>query len=200
MLQGVELKTGEFSCHFEYGNRCRSNCGRFVWLFIHGIQGHRANAKTLTGFSSGWIVSLCYLLFSRNGDSHHFFLDDFTRDFPIRAFYMDNDNREVVTYVNGKAEYPSPVDPGLLDIPYVYPVELENSLVSECKEANSWGVAAEVMIEWFSKSWLSLGGDKFSLKATYLLRRFKLCGFNCFHHVIKSCMLNSVGRVNINVM
>ena len=53
------------------------------------------------------------------------FVDGFSSGLPVRAFFMDDDNSEHFIYVNGKAEYPSPVDPSLLKIEHVYPYELE---------------------------------------------------------------------------
>ncbi|MCG8485939.1 MAG: hypothetical protein MI756_00560 [Chromatiales bacterium] len=38
--------------------------GALYGVFSMGSRVNRADAKTLTGFSAGWLVSLCYLLFS----------------------------------------------------------------------------------------------------------------------------------------
>jgi hypothetical protein len=44
--------------------------GALYGSFSKGSRVNRADAKTLTGFSAGWIVSLCYLLFSNFSASH----------------------------------------------------------------------------------------------------------------------------------
>jgi len=93
------------------------------------------------------------------------FVDGFTSGFPVRAFFMDKDNSEHFIYVNGKAEYPSPVDPDLLKIEYVYPVELEEEYEDKDESLDLWSVATNSMIEWFSKCWNQAGGREFKLKA-----------------------------------
>lgn len=94
------------------------------------------------------------------------FTDGFTQEFPVRAFFMDSSNSEFFVYVNGKAEYPSPVDPGLLNIPHVYPEEFEDAFTESDGEFDPWHHATEVLIDWFSEQWLKAGGSTFRLKAT----------------------------------
>lgn len=90
---------------------------------------------------------------------------EFTRGFPVRAFFIDSSNSEFFVYVDGKAEYPSPVDPGLISISGVYPLEFEDPFI-ELDEFDAWRVATEVLIGWFSEKWLSAGGANFELRAT----------------------------------
>lgn len=93
------------------------------------------------------------------------FYDGFTGGFPVRAFFMDSDNSEHFVYVNGQAEYPSPVDPGLLKIQHVYPHELEQEYENKDDKFDSWTVATDELISWFSKCWLEVGGKSFNLRA-----------------------------------
>ncbi|WP_444905955.1 hypothetical protein [Microbulbifer sp. SSSA008] len=93
------------------------------------------------------------------------FVDGFSSGFPVRAFFMDKDNSEHFIYVDGKAEYPSPVDPGLLKIEHVYPYELEEEYTSKDESLDPWDIATNELIEWFSKCWQAVGGQGFNLKA-----------------------------------
>jgi hypothetical protein len=94
------------------------------------------------------------------------FVDGFSSEFPVRVFFMDKDNSEYFIMNEGKAEYPSPVDPDLLDLDYVYPYELEEEYTSRDESLDPWNVATNELIEWFSKCWLSAGGKSFKLKAS----------------------------------
>ena len=92
------------------------------------------------------------------------FVDGFTSEFPVRAFFMDEDNSEYFIMVNGKAEYPSPVDPDLIKIDYVYPYKLEKEYTNKDETLDPWHIATNELIEWFSKCWLASGGKNFKLK------------------------------------
>lgn len=93
------------------------------------------------------------------------FVDGFSSEFPVRVFFMDKDNSEHFIYIDGKAEYPSPVDPSLLEIDYVYPYELEEEYTGRDESLDPWGIATNELIKWFSKCWLLTGGESFRLKA-----------------------------------
>ncbi len=93
------------------------------------------------------------------------FVDGFSSEFPVRAFFIDEDNSEHFVYIDGKAEYPSPVDSELLKIEHVYPDELEDEYTSKDESLDPWHVATNELIDWFSKCWLSAGGQTFKLKA-----------------------------------
>jgi len=93
------------------------------------------------------------------------FVDGFSSGFPVRAFFMDKDKSEHFIYIDGKAEYPSPVDPGLLEIDYVYPYELEEEYTNKDESLDPWHIATNELIEWFSKCWLASGGQTFNIKA-----------------------------------
>jgi len=93
------------------------------------------------------------------------FVDGFSSEFPVRAFFMDKDNSEHFIYIDGKAEYPSPVDPDLLKIDQVYPYELEEEYTIKDESLDPWQIATNTLIEWFSKCWLASGGKAFKLKA-----------------------------------
>lgn len=93
------------------------------------------------------------------------FADGFTQGFPVRAFFMDAGNSEHFVYVNGEAQYPSPVAPELLEIEHVYPYELEEKYINEDEEFDLWSIAIDELIQWFSECWKEVGGESFQLKA-----------------------------------
>ena len=93
------------------------------------------------------------------------FADGFTRGFPVKAFFMDSDDSEHFVYVNGEAQYPSPVDPELLEIEYVYPYKLEGKYVNQDEKFDLWSIAIDELIQWFSQCWKEVGGGLFKLKA-----------------------------------
>lgn len=100
------------------------------------------------------------------GIDFEIFVDGFTQEFPMRAFFLDSDNSEFFLYVDGKAEYPSPVDPQLICISGVYPQEFEDEFTESDDEFDAWRHATEVFISWFSERWQSAGGAEFELRAT----------------------------------
>ena len=98
--------------------------------------------------------------------SFEVFSDSFTDGFPARAFFMDRDNCEHFVRRDGKAAYPAPVDPGLLEIERVYPEELEEQVEEEAPEIDTWEIAGAEFIAWFSACWDRAGGAGFALCAT----------------------------------
>ena len=94
------------------------------------------------------------------------FSDSFTSQFPARAFFMDNSNSEHFVYVDGKATYPSPVDPELIALDCVYSQDLEDEFVAQESELDPWNIATEEFIPWFSACWDRAGGRSLSLAAT----------------------------------
>jgi len=97
--------------------------------------------------------------------SFEVFSDCFTSGFPVQAFFMDEGNSEYFIMTDGKAEYPSPVDSGLLSIDNVYPIELEEEFENRDEDFDPWAAATAELIEWFSKCWLTAGGADFKLDA-----------------------------------
>jgi hypothetical protein len=102
------------------------------------------------------VFALCFEVFS----------DGFTSGFPARAFFMDRSNCEYFIYVNGKANYPSPIDPGLLDIPAVYPYELEAAFAAQDETVDLWDIACTEFILWFAACWDKAKGQTFPRVAT----------------------------------
>ena len=98
--------------------------------------------------------------------SFEVFSDGFTSGFPVRAFFMDRSNTEHFIWESGQAKYPSPVDPGLLEIDHVYAQELEEELEERSPESDPWAIASEELIQWFAKHWQRFGGASFPLVAT----------------------------------
>ena len=93
------------------------------------------------------------------------FADGFTQGFPVRAFFMDSNDSEHFVYINGEAQYPSPVEPELLKIEYVYPYELEEKYINQDEGFDPWSIAIDELIQWFSECWKEVGGESFQLKS-----------------------------------
>jgi hypothetical protein len=94
------------------------------------------------------------------------FSDSFTSQFPVRAFFMDRTNTEFFTAVNGRHEYPSPVDPDLIEVERVYPAELEDEVAAKDSGLDAWRAATEELVGWFHSCWEQAGGMAFTLRAT----------------------------------
>jgi hypothetical protein len=97
------------------------------------------------------------------------FCDGFTEGFPVRAFFMDEDNCEHFIYVEGQAQYPCPINPGLLDIPHVYPDELEERYSQQDEDLDTFTAAGEALIPWFAECWQQAGGLSFPRQAQIML-------------------------------
>lgn len=89
------------------------------------------------------------------------FYDGFTRGFPVRAFFVDEDNSEFFVFDGDQASYPSPVDPGLLNIEQVYPETFENKY-SQYEQLDTYTLASLELIDWFTGCWNNAGGKHFS--------------------------------------
>ncbi|MGD0383912.1 MAG: hypothetical protein ABSA77_10345 [Thermoguttaceae bacterium] len=93
------------------------------------------------------------------------FYDSFSEFFPIRVFFLDEFNNEYFIHVNGQAEYPCDVNPGLLDIPSVYPHEFIKQFCAEDPNIDYFTLSSKALIPWFSKCWHIAGGGNFQRKA-----------------------------------
>lgn len=93
------------------------------------------------------------------------FCDGFTYGFPVRAYFMDEDNCEHFIYINGQAQYPCPINPDLLEIERVYPAELEEMYFQQDEDLDIFTVAGETLINWFVECWEKAGGLSFPLQA-----------------------------------
>jgi hypothetical protein len=106
------------------------------------------------------------------------FCDGFTEGFPVRAFFIDAQNCEFFGYRGGKAEYPCPVDPDLLQLEAVYPREFVEPFRAESPELDHFTLAGEALIPWFARCWVTAGGRRFRRNALIGLhdsfRRFDL--------------------------
>lgn len=98
--------------------------------------------------------------------SFEVFSDGFTSGFPVRAFFMDRFNTEHFVFEDRKAQYPSPIDPGLIEIDQVYPHALEDDLMRDAPDLDPWDLATDELIEWFARHWQNAGGQRFPLAAT----------------------------------
>ncbi|HEY6093645.1 MAG TPA: hypothetical protein VIU93_01710 [Gallionellaceae bacterium] len=97
------------------------------------------------------------------------FYDGFSSGFPARAFFLDEDNSEFFVFVDGEAQYPSAVDPGLLSIEQVYPKELENRFSDLDENLDTYTAASLEFIDWFSDRWDEAGGRNFSRLALTMI-------------------------------
>ena len=97
------------------------------------------------------------------------FPESFTSGFPVRAFFMDEDNSEFFVYEGGEAQYPSPVDPDLLDLPCVYGDDAAEELLAVDPDADDLTLAGEALVPWFNRCWLDAGGAVFTRSATISL-------------------------------
>ena len=95
--------------------------------------------------------------------SFEIFRDGFVAGFPVRAFFMDRDNCEFFLKVDGKAAYPSPIDPGLLDIERVY----SRAFLKEFEAVeDDMTISGDELLPWFAECWKAAGGASFGRRAT----------------------------------
>ena len=92
--------------------------------------------------------------------------DAFSSQFPARAFFLDKSNCEYFVEVDGKATYPSPVDPELLHITGIYSQEFEDECIADAPDLDPWSIATEEFILWFHLCWGKAGGSSLKLAAT----------------------------------
>jgi len=93
----------------------------------------------------------------------------FTEGFPVRAFFFDDGLCEVFVHEDGEATYPSPVDPGLLEVGQIYDPSIEEAVHRYDASVDYLTLAAKTLIPWFEECWLSAGGADFSREATIRL-------------------------------
>ena len=98
--------------------------------------------------------------------SFEVFPDSWSQGFPVRAFFLDESNNEHFVFVEGEANYPSAVDPGLLTVPYIITPEAEESFHRRSPELDRFTLGAEEFILWFADCWIQAGGLEFALSAT----------------------------------
>ena len=141
-------------------------------MTLLGSEEFRAEVKRhLLGFENRLVDALKSLIAHQYPPevfslSFTVFSDSFTSQFHARAFFMDCDNCEHFVYVDGKAEYPSPIDPKILDVGGVYPEELEEQFDETNPDSDAWSLATSEFIAWFHACWCKAGGEKFPLSAT----------------------------------
>ncbi|RZG46601.1 hypothetical protein [Acinetobacter wuhouensis] len=92
------------------------------------------------------------------------FSEQFTEQFPIRVFFLDENHSEHFVLVNGEARYPSVIDPNLILIDGVYPQSFETEYLAQ--GIDIWSVASQVCMQWFIEHWNNVGGANFALHAT----------------------------------
>ena len=98
--------------------------------------------------------------------SFEVFSDSFTSQFPARAFFMDRSNCEYFVYEDGKATYPSPVEPELLAVERIYPEEVEERALLANPDLDARDIATAEFVAWFAACWERAGGSTFPLVAT----------------------------------
>lgn len=94
---------------------------------------------------------------------------NFYSGFPMRVFFTDKNNTEFFIMRNGEANYPSPVDPSLLDIPQLCSESIEKEIFGEDPETDTWTLAGDTLIAWFFGRWFDAGGAEFTRSATIAL-------------------------------
>lgn len=97
------------------------------------------------------------------------FPDGFSEGFPVRAFFMDDENSEHFLEVDGKWVYPSPVDPGLIQITFVYDEAFEATFLELDADLDTYTLAGEALVPWFADCWTEAGGAAFDRGATIML-------------------------------
>ncbi len=93
------------------------------------------------------------------------FSDAFTEAFPMRVFFMGVDNCEFFIMNNGKAEYPSPIDPRLIKIAGVYSTEFEDQYTNLDPNLDPFEVSTHELIDWFRNCWKRADRSRFSRRA-----------------------------------
>ncbi|PWF45384.1 hypothetical protein C7C56_017975 [Massilia glaciei] len=96
------------------------------------------------------------------------FSDSWSDGFPVRAFFMDATNCEHFVYVDGSAEYPSPVDPGLLTEAIISD-DVEWSLLERAPEMDAGALGEAELFPWFIACWQKAAGGGFLKRATLAL-------------------------------
>ena len=94
------------------------------------------------------------------------FPDSWSQGFPARAFFLDESNNEYFIYVDGETRYPSSVDSGLLNVPYIITRESEESFSRRNPDLDTFTLGAKEFIPWFAGCWKKAGGLTFTLSAT----------------------------------
>lgn len=94
------------------------------------------------------------------------FPDSWSNSFPVRAFFLDASNNEHFVYVDGEATYPSPIDPGLVEVSEILPYEFEVSSRERDPDFDYFAAGADEFIAWFAPCWIKAGGSSFPLHAT----------------------------------
>ena len=103
------------------------------------------------------------------------FTDGFTQSFPVRAFFLNSNNCEHFEYIKGKATYPSPVDPGLLEIPYVFTSDFEKIFIDQDEDLDTYTLAGLELASWFYVCWENAGGRTFGINASITLHDYDKC-------------------------
>jgi hypothetical protein len=94
------------------------------------------------------------------------FPNGWSADVPVRAFFMDSANCEHFIYVDGKADYPSPVDPALLAGNEILTSEFEEILLERFPDLDTFALGVQQFVPWFSDCWQRAGGRDFRRNAT----------------------------------
>ena len=89
----------------------------------------------------------------------------FTDTFPVRAFFMNDNNCEHFEYRDGKATYPCSVDPDLLNVSGVLSESAWDEIESEHPELDVCTLAAEALVLWFHSCWRGADGASLRMPA-----------------------------------
>ena len=83
-------------------------------------------------------------------------MQDFTRAFPVGWFALDRDNSEVDVNIGGQL---------LPDVSCTFSLVLFVFVVVVVVEDAAWEIAYDALAHWFSRCWLTAGGDKWRKRA-----------------------------------
>jgi hypothetical protein len=99
--------------------------------------------------------------------SFEVFPSDFTSEFPVYTYFMDEGNGQCTVNEGGSALIWNPpnINLHLLDVDCVYPPEFERKFKGYGAGFDTWAASSKVLIEWFHRCWLAAGGDRFDREA-----------------------------------
>lgn len=89
--------------------------------------------------------------------------------FPVRVFFMDADNCEYFTFVEGRATYPSPIAPELFELDHAAAKTLVNTFLDMDEGLPVYEIIAETIIAWFAECWKASASAAFALDAAIAL-------------------------------
>jgi hypothetical protein len=94
------------------------------------------------------------------------FSESWATDFPVRAFFLDENNGEFFVDVDGNAAYPTTVDPALLCGKRILSTAFEDDHAERYPDLDVSELGMQHLVPWFSLCWQRAGGHDFRRAAT----------------------------------